>query len=961
MEQFPQGANLFLDAFHYMLGRTRTPVNGREDSASESTGVQSSQPIQPDRQAMSLPGSPSPHPVDEDVDMLPALLSSTAPRATAAHPFSPTPDLSQSPSLPPWGSLATSSSHSPIDSDVSQFPVIDDDARSDTSMPPLYDASDSESGEEHFHQNVYDFMSESEADAHDVEMTLLLDDGNFSDGDGEVYLDDVVPPPSSAVTTAEGNVNRHVMVEDVEDRDLPHTDTVPSSRSPSNSQLGTSSYVEPHPHAHPHPYPHAHPHLHVYPHPHPHPPPHPQPHQHLHPPHPSQLHAGIQLPTFLGMPGLRAQGQGDGQVPLPGLRTLFQPLIVEAVAEAGERLRTAQGRGSLGHGPGPTTGPDTLPAGANRTGVPVVQVTFNVPVFRLPPDARLRQQQQTEAHRQAVERERASAAAPSTIENPNAENNLNPLAPGPFPDAIPNPLRQFIEAFDFNPNPNADGPQVGAPPAMTGLMGLLFGLGLGSPELHREDPVRAKRLVKGLEEVNAGLVKRMRKISEGSADGAICAVCWDTLLEESSDSAEVPIWDTASDRGQATDSEPGPSSPAHPEEPLPKVVALPCSHVFHSGCLVPWFSRPKQTTCPTCRFNVDPDDLTYEPPRRPQPDHRQPPPPPPQQRPMPPQPTAPAPAQSAQQQQFSFGPVPPPQEAPQPPFPPPPLPRRTIFEHTFTIPFPPPAFPFPFPFPFPPPQPGNIGPQPGPPPAMDPFSSQVFQRTLHTLRQFPPPMQHRPQPPPDGVPVQEGFAPPSIPQHPQVRPPVQGQGQGPQLPPQNGQRNANGMPRFPGLFQFELPQVVQMPDNTWFWAAPLGDLPPPMTAARPAHPSVPRVWTPPPPPGLTLRQRVEQGEREQGLRCDDVSCGLGPSDDEPEPTADLARVVIHALGDGNPACTHAFHPACLVSAERVAGWVPDDERQRERTSGAVEVSCPVCRAVGAVTDGDWKKGVQALV
>jgi hypothetical protein len=85
-------------------------------------------------------------------------------------------------------------------------------------MPSLFDASDSESGEELFHRNVYDYMSESEADAHDVEMTLLPDDdSNFSDSDDAAYLNDVVPPPSDAVTTAEGNVNhhaRHVTVED---------------------------------------------------------------------------------------------------------------------------------------------------------------------------------------------------------------------------------------------------------------------------------------------------------------------------------------------------------------------------------------------------------------------------------------------------------------------------------------------------------------------------------------------------------------------------------------------------------------------------------------------------------------------------------------------------------------------------------------------------------------------------
>lgn len=159
--------------------------------------------------------------------MLPVVHPSTAPLVTAAHPLSPSLDLSPSPSLLPSGPLATSSSssHSLIDSDVSHLPypsVIDDDARSDTSMPPLYDASDSESGEEPFHRNVYDFMSDSEADAHDVEMTLLLDDGNFSDSDGATYLDDIVPPPSDAMTTAgEGNMNHLVTVE--QDQHLSHT------------------------------------------------------------------------------------------------------------------------------------------------------------------------------------------------------------------------------------------------------------------------------------------------------------------------------------------------------------------------------------------------------------------------------------------------------------------------------------------------------------------------------------------------------------------------------------------------------------------------------------------------------------------------------------------------------------------------------------------------------------------
>ena len=679
------------------------------------------------------------------------------------------------------------------------------------------------------------------------------------------------------------------------------------------------------------------------------------------------------------MPGLRAQGQVEGQVPLPGLRTLFQPLIVEAIAQASERFRLAQGAGgaAAGQGQGPAMGPAP-------TGAPIMQVTFDMPVFRVPTDGQTRQQPQAEAGlgvdgQHGTGHERAFAAAAS-LDDPNA---TDPPTPNPNPtgtDTIPPMLRQIFEAtFDAEPgdSPTADGPQTGAAPGWAGVMGLLFGLGLGaSGEFNREDPARAKRLVKGLDVVNAGLVKRMGKISEGNSDGAICAICWEALLEEHMENTpdwvvEEPHVDTPNreesthpeaEESDSTEPEPEPE----PEEPLPKIVALPCSHVFHSTCLVPWFSRSNQTTCPTCRFNVDPENLTYEPPRRPQSTRQQ----SQQERPTSPQPTAPQqgeqesgpgvvppPPQQAAQQQDGY-----PRHAPQ---------RRTIFEHTFTIPFSPPLFPFGHPppgHPVPQPQPdmhqqgfGQQGPLPTPQAPMDPFPHIAFQRTLHSLRRpFTPHAQHM-HPPPNGAPTQERPAPPQV--QPQAQPPLPGQGVQP--PSEDGQQNTNGMPRFPGLFQFQLPQFVRMADGSWFWSAPLGGFPPPGTGTTPQAPPSPAVpkrpWVPPPPPGLTLRQRVEQGEREKGLRCDDMSCGLGPSDDDPEPTADLARAVIRSLNDGASVCEHAFHPACLVSAERVAGWGPDSESERERAGGLVEVSCPVCRAVGVVQHKDWEEGARALV
>jgi len=135
-----------------------------------------------------------------------------------------------------------------------------------------------------------------------------------------------------------------------------------------------------------------------------------------------------------------------------------------------------------------------------------------------------------------------------------------------------------------------------------------------------------------------------------------------------------------------------------------------------------------------------------------------------------------------------------------------------------------------------------------------------------------------------------------------------------------------------------------------------------------------KAWTLPPSPGLTLRQRVERLEREAGLRCADVSCGIGPTDEDPAPTAPspaaLKQIAIRPLykeGDGSgngkaaataatgTVCEHRFHPACLVTAERVAGWANGAEKD---LGDEVEVACPRCRAIGCVSREDWEEGVR---
>ncbi|KLO13013.1 hypothetical protein SCHPADRAFT_809837, partial [Schizopora paradoxa] len=117
-----------------------------------------------------------------------------------------------------------------------------------------------------------------------------------------------------------------------------------------------------------------------------------------------------------------------------------------------------------------------------------------------------------------------------------------------------------------------------------------------------------------------------------------------------------------------------------------------------------------------------------------------------------------------------------------------------------------------------------------------------------------------------------------------------------------------------------------------------------------------KEWTVPPAPGLTLRQRVEKMEREAGVRCWDMSCGVGPTDEDPSPEISCleAKKLIAIQRDGDdtktPICEHRFHPACLVSAERVAGY--DGGNGGEE----VEVACSVCRLPGHVQRHEWEEG-----
>ncbi|KAI0917066.1 hypothetical protein AcW2_007294 [Taiwanofungus camphoratus] len=494
--------------------------------------------------------------------------------------------------------------------------------------------------------------------------------------------------------------------------------------------------------------------------------------------------------------------------------------------------------------------------------------------------------------------------------------------------------------FAENTLPQDQGGGEGVPPPQQGMPNLaqFFGIPVGGatfgfpggfpffqfgmPEDEHDDLERADRLIRGLEEVPMGLVKRMEKVGgPGTAQGDSpgCSICWESLESEgggfeedaaAAAAAREASMEPESDVPRSASSTPSSDRRSHSpsennnsqEEELPKIVVLPCSHVFHTSCLRPWFSKPHRTTCPSCRFDIDPDSLTYRPQRA--------------RRPPRTQAQAQGPAQASAgvpfQPQADTQSVPPQQPQPIPQA----VPNNQPLTNTAPVqnqgrPQVSPAIAFNFGVFFAGPAPPGAAASGGPvPPGYMRLDEQaargLFERFFTAGRAATGAGGPVPQPQPEAN--AHGASPTAAPPH---------------------------------------PGIPNVSPNT----------------ARPQRPPEKRQWSLPAPPGPTLRQRVERRERELGLRCWDVSCGLGPSDEDPspviEPTA-MRQIHIRPLaGAGERVCEHMFHPSCLVSAERVAGWGGEDKKE-EKEGGEVEVSCPVCRAVGAVSKMDWEDGACVL-
>ncbi|KIP06838.1 hypothetical protein PHLGIDRAFT_35747 [Phlebiopsis gigantea 11061_1 CR5-6] len=184
---------------------------------------------------------------------------------------------------------------------------------------------------------------------------------------------------------------------------------------------------------------------------------------------------------------------------------------------------------------------------------------------------------------------------------------ISPFASG----TLENILRTGPEPLPYPDGP--DSPLVIGPRGTRNTIMRIFRDALanvGASSIPENDPKRASMIVKELETVPEDLVRRYEELRAGLDDEPLegCAICRDAFIESVIEESliiedpSIAIYHAAL---------PYPDGLEDKVSTLPRgILAFPCPgmHLFHSQCLSPWLGR--KTTCPTCRYDIDPESLT---------------------------------------------------------------------------------------------------------------------------------------------------------------------------------------------------------------------------------------------------------------------------------------------------------------------------------------------------------------